>query len=186
MFTQGYIGISKNLKRRFRAHETKTENKHLKQAINKYGWDNLVKEVILIADKAYCLMIELQLRSSIKIGWNIAKGGGIPPHINIWNKNRPIPKDELIKMKANGFGFKKGFIPWNTGIKYTEEMVSKIYDIASYTRGKPAHNKGKPMPLEQKQKLLKKVKCLHCDVVGYSGNIARYHMDNCKNKGEIF
>lgn len=210
MFTQGYIGISKDLKRRFRAHETKTENEHLKHAINKYGWDNLVKEVILVADKAYCLMVELQLRASTQIGWNIAKGGGVPPHINIWNKNRTIPKDELSKMQAKGFGFKKGHVTWNSGISYTEEQKVKFFDIGSYTRGKPAHNRGKPtlphvkkaiseanknkiiseetkrkMSLANKGRVFEQVTCPHCNTVGGLTTMKRWHFDKCTGAKKV-
>ena len=51
----------------------------MKNAINKYGWDNLVKQVILIADNDYCLDIEKKLRPVDFIGWNQIAGGGMPP-----------------------------------------------------------------------------------------------------------
>ena len=63
MFTQGYIGVSSQLDKRLKDHKLKTENTHLKNAIDLYGWDNLVKQVIIVADKAYCLMIEAKLRA---------------------------------------------------------------------------------------------------------------------------
>jgi very-short-patch-repair endonuclease len=96
MFSQGYIGVSKDTKKRWNDHSKYTGNNHLLHAIKKYGWDNLVKEVILVADKAYCLMVEAKLRAEDKIGWNIAKGGGMPPHINVWNKGLTID-DERVK-----------------------------------------------------------------------------------------
>ena len=122
MFTQGYIGVSKNTKKRWLDHHKRTGNAHLLHAIKKYGWDNLIKEVLLMADKAYCLLMETKIRPEDKIGWNITKGGGMPPHINVWNKGRKMSKEELDSLKAKGFGFDKGSIPWNKGIKYTEEM----------------------------------------------------------------
>jgi len=208
MFSQGYIGVSKDIKKRWYDHAKHTDNLHLKRAIKKYGWDNLIKEVVLVAEEAYCLIIEAKLRAEDKIGWNIVKGGGMPPHINIWNKGRKIPKEELDALKVKGFGFKKGHKTWNTGIKYTEEMKSKIFDIGSYTRGKPAHNKGKPilphvkeallkhnigkttseetkakMSLANKGRVFEKITCPHCNAIGGLTGMKRWHMNNCKNKG---
>ena len=87
MFSQGYIGISEDTKRRFRDHQKKNKSIHIKRAIEKYGWDNLQKKVILIAEKNYCLDIEAKLRPTDKIGWNIVAGGGNPPS-NPWNKGK--------------------------------------------------------------------------------------------------
>lgn len=208
MFTQGYIGVSKDIKRRWGDHAKRTGNTHLLHAIKKYGWDSLVKEVILVAEEAYCLMIEAKLRAEDKIGWNITKGGGMPPHIDIWNKGRKIPQEELNNIKAKGFGFKKGHKTWNKGIEYTEEMKSKIFDIGSYTRGKQAHNKGKPilphvkealmkhnigkitseetkakMSLANKGRVFEKITCPHCNAIGGLTGMKRWHMNNCKQKG---
>ena len=76
---EGYVGIAMNFEQRMFAHKScaKTgKEQALYNAIRKYGWDNLVKEVILVSDKNYCLEIEKKLRSSPRIGWNIAVGGG--------------------------------------------------------------------------------------------------------------
>lgn len=34
-----------------------------------------------------------------------------------WNKGRKIPEQELIELRKKGFGFKKGVLPWNKGLK---------------------------------------------------------------------
>jgi predicted GIY-YIG superfamily endonuclease len=210
MFSQGYIGVSKDTKKRWSEHAKHTGNNHLLHAIKKYGWDNLVKEVILVADKAYCLMIEAKLRAEDKIGWNIVKGGGMPPHINVWNKGRKIPQEELDALKAKGFGFKKGHKTWNTGIKYTEEMKSKIYDIGSYTKGKPAWNKGKPIlphvkemlrkaltgkmqseesklkkSLANKGRVFNRIECPKCKTIGGLTTMKRWHFDKCTGGKKI-
>ena len=182
MFTQGYIGVSKNIKKRWRDHKNRAHNLHLSRAIKKYGWDVLIKKVVLVADEAYCLMIESQLREKDQIGWNMVKGGGMPPSTP-WNKGKPMDKNLLKRMKANGFGFDKGNIPWNKGVKYTKDFIDKMYDIASYTRGKPAWNKGSKLSKDLEQKLHKQATCVHCSTKGNIGNITRYHMDNCKLKG---
>jgi hypothetical protein len=208
MFIQGYIGVSKNVKKRWYDHKNNPSNQHLKRAIKKYGWDNLVKEVILIAEEAYCLMIEAKLRLEDKIGWNVSKGGGMPPHINVWNKGRKIPQDELDALQAKGFGFKKGHKAWNTGIKLNEEQLKKQFSLADFVKENGAWNKGKEMSDEYKEKLSKshkgkkvlestklkmslankgrvfeKITCPHCDTIGGSTGIKRWHMNNCKLKG---
>jgi hypothetical protein len=75
---EGYVGIAMNFEQRMSAHKScaKTgKEQTLYKAIRKYGWDNLVKEIILISDEDYCFEIEKKLRPAPRIGWNIAVGG---------------------------------------------------------------------------------------------------------------
>jgi group I intron endonuclease len=75
---EGYVGIAMNFEQRMSAHKScaKTgKEQTLYNAIRKYGWDNLVKEVILVSNENYCLEIEKKLRPVPRIGWNIAIGG---------------------------------------------------------------------------------------------------------------
>jgi len=140
IFTEGYVGVSKNVKKRFIDHKNRPSNEHLKNAINKHGWDTLIKQIVIIANEAYCLAIEIKLRASKKIGWNIAEGGSKPPitmfnlgkHLSIETKNKislaklghkhtkeveSIIVKHLIK-NGEATKFKKGCIPWNKGLKY--------------------------------------------------------------------
>jgi hypothetical protein len=78
IFSQGYVGVSKNTNIRWKQH-FRYGNDHLKNAIKKYGEENIIKEIILISDDKYCLEIEKKLRAKDHIGWNICKGGGMPP-----------------------------------------------------------------------------------------------------------
>lgn len=76
---EGYVGIAMNFEQRMSAHKScaKTgKEQTLYKAIRKYGWENLVKEIILISNENYCLEIEKKLRPTPRIGWNIAIGGG--------------------------------------------------------------------------------------------------------------
>jgi hypothetical protein len=179
MFTQGYIGITKDITNRFESHKNRPANKHFKRAIKKYGWDNLVKEILLVSDRVYCYLIESQLRPKEYIGWNINKGGGFLPEI-----------------------------PWNKGIKLNEEQLKKQFKIGELTKGKPAHNKGKPMlphvkeallkhnigkkisqetkakmSLAHKGKILEKVECPYCKTIGGICSMKRWHFNNCRLKG---
>ena len=85
MFSEGYIGVSKNAENRWKyGHhwafkQGRHDNPILVNAVNKYGWDSLVKQVVLVADEEYCYDIESKLRPSESIGWNINVGGTKPP-----------------------------------------------------------------------------------------------------------
>ena len=62
-----------------------------------------------------------------------------------WNKGSQLSQEEYDKLHTKGFGFSKGNIPWNKGKKLSDQQKAKIFDIGSYTRGKPAWNKGLKM-----------------------------------------
>lgn len=129
MFTQGYIGVTNNTNDRFEEHKNRTRNAHLKNAIVKYGWDNLIKKAIIIADEAYCLMIEAQLRAKENIGWNIVIGGGMPPKskkgMNLgrtpWNKGKKFSEESKLKMSISH----KGATPWNKELKTPDDVKLK-------------------------------------------------------------
>lgn len=164
MFTEGYIGVSSKVNQRWADHKKKPSNQHLANAIKKYGWDNLVKEVILVANKAYCLMIETKLRPSNKIGWNVTIGGGNPPHINIWNKGKPWSDEIKAKISAK-----------KKGRRHTPEIEAKVTlnlleggKATRFKKGSQAHNVN--------------VKCPHCLKTGLRAPMHRWHMDQCKFK----
>lgn len=85
MTLEGYIGVSKNAQKRwlyghYWAHrKNRHENPHLANAISKYGWGNLIKTVLVVADEEYCYELERKLRPADSIGWNLVMGGGKPP-----------------------------------------------------------------------------------------------------------
>lgn len=166
MFVDGYIGVSNNIKYRWNCHAKRPSNVHLKNAIAKYGWDNLVKEIIVIADEDYCLDIELKLRPTDKIGWNVVAGGGKPP-ILYGNTSR-IGKESPMK-----------------GKKHSLETIERIRNTKT---GVPSKKKGVFLTEEQRKNLSIKVrknpwKCPHCNKIGYNlGSGNRWHFNNCKHK----
>ena len=176
IFTQGYVGITNNLNARLRNHKSKRCNKHLVNAMNKYGWDNLIKEVILIADEAYCLMIEKSLRSIANIGWNIIEGGGKPP-VNKWNKGLPMhPNAYEAIMKAN-IG----------RIQSQEEKDKRAKSVMGHRVSNETiervRNMWKNIEHPMKGKHFPQVTCPHCNKLGGIIPMKRWHMDNCKFKG---
>ena len=65
IFKDGYVGVTENLKNRFRSHKFK-----FKEYTN-----SLIKDVILISNIDYCYLIEQKLRPNRNIGWNKSIGG---------------------------------------------------------------------------------------------------------------
>jgi predicted GIY-YIG superfamily endonuclease len=78
--SEGYVGISCNIKRRFNEHKNTKSPSILSKSIKKYGWNKLNKTILVenIDDELACL-IEEMLRPQDNMGWNIVKGGGLPP-----------------------------------------------------------------------------------------------------------
>ena len=209
MFSQGYIGVSKDSQRRFVQHQRKSENVHLKNAIKKYGWDTLVKTEILISDEAYCLDIESKLRPKAGIGWNIVAGGGSPPVLTgshpwllgkpSWNKGKKYGAEtrkkisDAVKLAMQDparreinrqmlLG-KPGFM---LGRKLSAESRAKM---SAAKKGIVPHNKGVPATEDQKAKVTAGVRahswvCTHCQTEGFGrGAATRWHFNNCKQKG---
>jgi hypothetical protein len=111
MFSQGYIGVSKNTKARFEQHSKYSDNQHLKAAIKKYGWDNLIKQILLIGEEKYCYDLETKIRPTKQIGWNIAEGGKKPPMTQYRGDNYVSP------LKG-----KKKQTPWLFGRKVSDKQ----------------------------------------------------------------
>jgi len=207
MTSQGYIGVSKNANDRFTQHFKRTQNRHLKFAIEKYGWDNLVKTQILIANQDYCLDIERKLRPTDGIGWNCVAGGGKPPSSlgkryktgkPAWNKGLKMSDETRAKvskaakeqwtrlgMREMLSNAKKGKPGPRKGTKNSPESIEKMR-LAKL--GKPSKKKGRLLTDEQKANLSLLLKknpwtCPHCQTIGYNmGAGNRWHFDNCKEK----
>lgn len=206
MFTQGYIGVSKDAHRRWGEHHKKTHNTHLKNAINKYGWGNLIKTKVLIGSKDYCLAIETKLRNTENIGWNIVVGGGYPPTskkghtkgVPAWNKGLTYSDETKKKIKNNVSKLwenpeyrqhmsdaHKGQISPMTGKKHSDKSLLQM----SLTKlGKPSKLKGRKLSSAHIQSMQDANTrsawvCPHCDKQGKGiGARNRWHFNNCKQK----
>jgi len=161
----GYVGVSTQVEKRFASHKNKESgtNKYLARAIEKYGWDNLVKDILVIAEKDYCLGVENKLRPKEKIGWNLAAGGGYPPIITgkrpnlcrrpAWNKGKKnvFSKGTIEKMRQAALGRE----PANKGKTHTEEVRKKM---SLARKGKPSHRKGVKVSREIVEKIANKIR----------------------------
>lgn len=76
--SQGYVGITTNFKERIRTHKKNRKHSHLTSAKTKYGWDSLIKEILLEdITKEEALFLEKLYRPIQNIGWNHQVGGEI-------------------------------------------------------------------------------------------------------------
>jgi len=163
LMTQGYVGVSGNVEKRFASHKGMWAgtNKHLRHAIKKYGWENLVKSVVLIAEKDYCLDIEQKLRPSDKIGWNLTTGGGYPPTLRgpqpqwrgrpSWHKGKTgVYKPETLAVMREK---RLGKEPGNKGVPMTAEQREKV---SAAKKGKPSPHRGIKRPPEVVEKVASK------------------------------
>jgi group I intron endonuclease len=118
----GYIGVTSNLSLRKIQHKRMDgSSKHLYNAIKKHGWENLIIDVIWMhEDLEVILLAEELLRPTNKIGWNLVKGGGMPPS---WEgKNHSIE----TKTKIGNAHRDKGFTFKCTNLVTNESFTAKI------------------------------------------------------------
>jgi len=98
-----YCGYSINLKRRWRNENEYKTQPAIYRAIQKYGWDNLKKEVLYVFDnskdaleqEAKCIK-EMDLINKEK-GYNLVPGGNEPPH-----GLQYVSEEGYKKMQENG------------------------------------------------------------------------------------
>jgi transposase-like protein len=87
IFKEGYVGIAQNFENRINQHIYNSKNPNnwhsyrteFREALSSGDY---LAEIILLAERDYCLYVEQALRPSWKIGWNIARGGegGVGKH----------------------------------------------------------------------------------------------------------
>lgn len=77
-YQDGYVGITNNLKRRFKYHSSSkySDNVNLLEGINSGAIMEILHEC---SCKLSALLIEEKYRPDYCIGWNINKGGSTPP-----------------------------------------------------------------------------------------------------------
>lgn len=124
IFSQGYVGVSNNAEKRWDFHRGSATNAHLRSAVKKYGWNNLIKRVVLIADKNYCFDIEKKLRPAENTGWNIAPGGGTPPGHIMRGDEHPARRPE------NRGRYKGGNNPTAIKIRFSGVLYDCIKEFA--------------------------------------------------------
>ena len=133
-----YIGLTTNFKKRMRNHLRSNSNTKIYHAINKYGFDNFKKEVLIeVADPNLLPQLEIfyiKIYNTYKNGYNMTLGG------------------------EGTFGQ----IPWNKGKKrkpFSEEHKRKLSEATKGKKENQCQRKQKENYLRQR-----KVKTILCMV----------------------
>ena len=117
--TEGYIGItSQSLEKRLKDHSYNTKNKHIRNRVNSGKCIILLLEDNLTQEQAK--KIEEEYRPTQNIGWNLNKGGDLPPSRtgkvgiktkligeNRTEKQKLASKKHSLKMKGNNSSGKR-------------------------------------------------------------------------------
>jgi len=198
-----YIGKGK----RRRAYAMDGRNSHWQNIVNKYGrphvellarWDTeteaLDHEKLLIScfrDMGFVLANKSdggegtsgykhtpeqreknRLAKLGKAPWNKGTKGIMIP----WNKGVPMSEEQKIKLSAAKLGKQSP----RKGTKHTPEAIQKMRLVKLGKKQTPeAIEKSRLKKLGKKQPL---VTCPHCNKIGGSYTMPRWHFDNCRIK----
>lgn len=124
---EGYIGITSNLNNRLLRHRKSSQNQMVASGLA----NGAIVTCIFYGDKEACLSLEEELRPRPRIGWNIAKGGGIPPKftahsdeskekIRQFRMHKKHSEESKVRMSQSKQGEK------GSGSKLTPQIVLEI------------------------------------------------------------
>lgn len=112
-----YVGMTKNIKQRWTNHSY-SNNKRFTEAIHRYGWENILHEVICTADdKESAMRIEKEMiarydSTNPSRGYNISSGGSGGSGVVHSEESKERTRQSLL------------------GVKHTEERVQMQKDSA--------------------------------------------------------
>lgn len=184
-----YVGQTKNYKQRFKYHIASYKKSPISNAIQKYGKENFIFEVIYQTlngdhvDFLECHFIkEHNSFADDGHGYNLTRGG---------NCNKIISKETKQKMSEAA----KGQTKW-LGKSHTEETklklkllnIGKIMSEESRQKMSVSAKTRPPISEETRSRISKASKgriypvivCPHCGKEGGGSPMLRYHFGNCK------
>jgi len=131
-YSQGYIGISTNFNSRKWAHENGKSGNHIYNRINNGAAFEIMHECDTVEEAVF---LEERYRPDENIGWNLARGGGLPPS----QKGKSYPKQKL------------------KGDNRTEAQKRAHKIQAEKIRGRPSPRKGSTMKQSSKEMMGKSI-----------------------------
>lgn len=144
--TEGYIGVSKQPLKRFKAHTTNTNvrvgSARIREYTDTHGVES-VSSVILksFADEGSAKSYEKVLRPSPNIGWNISRGGGTNPDCT--GRKHTLATAQKIAKSNRATKASRTYVSPFKGMtnRFSEETRAKI--------GKAAVGRKKPENFQQ-------------------------------------
>lgn len=154
---KGYIGITSNFSNRLKSHIRNKNKTHFKNAISKYKWSNLIKEIIhinLSLDKA--LSLEEFYRPIQNIGWNSQKGGiiGVEKEWYLIEENKI--KHSKNTSEATIKGIQENDSKENRSLRAKENWKKNLDSYINLSKG--SNNPRAILNEEQ-------VKCIKCELL---------------------
>ena len=165
--TQGYIGVSTQLQKRILTHLQRSP--HVGNRIKAGAVVTILHEVDSLTEAA---VIEFNYRPTEHVGWNINKGGDVPPNKagKVITGNQTLigeqRTEEQKRASAKHSERMKGRTPWNKGKQGLQVPW----------------NKGVSSPHLKEIANTKRI-CPHCGREGKGSSMLRWHFDNCKMGG---
>jgi hypothetical protein len=149
-FTEGYIGVTKNLDNRLEYN--KNSKYTVGKAIRKYSKDIICDILYQNLDEQSAFNLEAKYRPSEKIGWNLAEGGFGAVGKLIPDENTKLKMSESHKKRYKQFGNStKG----KSRAPASPERIAKLKETLrqKYENGYINNRKGAIMSDEQKAKI---------------------------------
>ena len=153
ILTEGYIGITCNFKERLKSHKKNKKKTRLTNAIDFYGWDNLIKELIftnLSLEKA--LDLEEMYRIKPNIGWNHQKGG----ELGVDKTWYSVPENKIKHSINTSINTKLGILEKDTKEKRSfRSKLNRTNNKESYKNVTLGSKNGKALLKEKDVKTIK-------------------------------
>ena len=161
---EGYIGITIKFKRRMAAHHRESKVKYkgytIQNAILKYGWPSIKRDIVFTGSVGECRSKEKELRPTSNIGWNMAVGGQEQPICSGYWQGKTLSEEHKQKMRDAERSLR--------GPKTREERIVEV--LAQYEQVK----------LEALSKNLSRTFLIirPDDIVDYCENLSEYCRNN--------
>lgn len=136
VYTQGYVGISKNFTERMKAHKKNRKHTILTCVIKKYGWDNLTIDILhSTLSKEEALSKEFKYRPHQNIGWNMQRGGEIGVESDWYSIKENSDKHRKATSEATKLGISKKDTPAARSQRAKDNWIQNKASYANVSKG---------------------------------------------------